>query len=76
MPEELLFDQGPEFESDLVAELCAALGITKLRTSPYQPSTNGALERFHRTLNQMLDKVVNATQRDWDLHVHPVMAAY
>ena len=76
MPEELLSDQGPEFESELVAEWCKALGVWKIRTSLYRPTTNGMLERFHRTLNQMIGKVVSEGQRDWDQYVQPVMAAY
>jgi transposase InsO family protein len=75
-PLELLSDQGPEFESELMAELCRAYGIVKLRTTSYKASTNGMVERFHRTLNSMLGKVVSETQRDWDHHVAPVMAAY
>ena len=57
-------------------ELCAALGIEKLRTTAYKPSTNGALERFHRTLNSMLAKVVDDNHRDWDDRLQAVMAAY
>ena len=76
VPIRLLSDQGPEFESALMAELCRTHGIEKLRTTSYKPSTNGAIERFHRTLNSMLAKVISETQRDWDQHVAPVMAAY
>ena len=76
MPEELLSDQGPEFESELMTKLCKAFGFAKIRTSPYRPSTNGMVECLHRTLNQMLAKVVCETQRDCDLHVSAVMAAY
>ena len=76
VPLRLLSDQGPEFESALIRELCKSYGIEKLRTTGYQPRTNGACERFHRTLNSMLAKVVSESQRDWDKHVAPVMAAY
>jgi transposase InsO family protein len=76
VPIRILTDQGPEFESALMAELCRSHGIEKIRTSSYKPSTNGAIERFHRTLNSMLGKVVAESQRDWDQHVAPVMAAY
>jgi transposase InsO family protein/predicted aspartyl protease len=76
VPLRLLSDQGPEFESALMAELCKSYGIEKLRTTSYKPSTNGTVERFHRTLNSMLGKAVAETQRDWDRHVGPVMAAY
>ena len=76
MPRRLLTDQGAEFESQLFQELCRRMGIEKIRTTPYQPSTNGVVERFHRTLNSMLGKVVKLNQRDWDDHLQPVMAAY
>ena len=76
MPEELLSDQGLEFESELVAEWCKALGVRKIRTIPYRPTTSGMLERIHRTLNQTIGKVVSEGQRDWDQYIQPVMAAY
>jgi transposase InsO family protein len=75
-PEQILSDQGPEFESALLAELCRELHIDKVRTSPYKASTNGAVERFHRTLNAMLGKVVSEKQRDWDEWLPLVMTAY
>jgi len=75
-PRQLLSDQGREFESDLFAELMKWMGIDKLRTTAYQPSTNGAVERFHRTLNSMLGKVVSESQRDWDDRLPLVLAAY
>ncbi|GFY58559.1 pro-Pol polyprotein [Trichonephila inaurata madagascariensis] len=43
-------DQGPQFESHLSRELCACLGISKIRTTPYHPSSNGLVERTHRSL--------------------------
>jgi len=42
----------------------------------FKASTNGVVERFHRTLNSMLAKVVNDNQRNWDECVPYVMAAY
>jgi len=50
--------------------------IDKVRTTAYKPSTNGVAERFHRTLNTMLGKVVSDSQRDWDDKLPSVMAAY
>ena len=75
-PKQLLTDRGPEFESELFAELMKWMEIDKIRTSPYKASTNGVVERFHRTLNSMLGKIVNETQRDWDDRLPAVMAAY
>lgn len=75
-PKRCLSDQGAEFQSELFHELCKRLGIEKIRTSPYKPTTNGCVERFHRTLNSMLAKVVQANQKDWDDCLPSVMAAY
>ena len=76
MPKEIISDQGDEVEGELFTELCKSINVCKLRISPYRPLTNGMVERYHRTLNQMLGKVVGETRRDWDLHVSAAAAAY
>jgi transposase InsO family protein len=75
-PLQILTDQGTNFDGNLFRELCGLLGIDKVRTSSYRPSTNGLIERFHRTLNAMLGKVVSSHQRDWDEVLPHVLAAY
>ena len=45
--------------------------IYHVSTSPYKPSTNGLIERFHRTLNEILGKVV-----DRDEWIPYAVAAY
>ena len=76
MPLQLLSDQGKNFESELFKELCQSLGIEKLRTSIYKPSTNGAVERFHRTLNSMIGKVICENHRNWHTLLPQILAAY
>ena len=75
-PLQILTDQGSNFEGNQFQELCKLLGIDKVRTSAYHPSGNGLIERFHRTLNAMLGKVVSSHQRDWDWYLPHVLAAY
>jgi len=76
MPLQLLSDRGAEFEGSLMKDMCELLEIDKIRTTAYKPSTNGALERVHRTLNVMIGKSVNENQQNWDAHVAYVMASY
>jgi len=57
-------------------EICRLLDIEKLRTTAYHPACNGVVERFHRTLNTLLGKVVSDNQGECDLTLPFVMAAY
>ena len=51
IPEKIISDQGRNFESKLIAELCNLGRIQKLCTSPYRPQTNGQCERFQQYVN-------------------------
>lgn len=51
--------QGREFESELLIALCKKLGIEKTRNKPYRPQSNGLVNRFDRTLIQILSAFVN-----------------
>ena len=76
-PWQLLTDRGTGFESELFKALLKWMEIDKLRTTAFHHlSCNGVVERFHRTLNSMLGKVVSESQRDWDERLPLVLAAY
>ena len=40
IPEEVISDQGAEFEGELFIALCKSLNVSRLKTSPYRPSAN------------------------------------
>ena len=75
-PEQLHSDQGRQFESDLVKEICELLQIRKTRTTPYHPQCNGMVERFNRTLLDMLSTAVDNHQADWQQHIRKLCLAY
>ena len=52
------------------------MGITKTNTMAYHPQTDGLVERFHRTLTDMLAKMVVKGGKDWDKHLPYVLFAY
>jgi len=59
VPKRLLSDLGSEFQGQHFREMCKRLEIDQIRTTAYKPRTNGQVERFHKTLNSMLGKVVS-----------------
>ena len=69
-------NQGRNFERSLFRELCSLLNIQKTRTTAYHPESDGFMERFNRTLENMLSMYVEDNQTDWDLHLQSVMLAY
>ena len=75
-PEQLHTDQGRQFESELVAEVCKLLGIDKTRTTAYHPQSDGLIERFNRTLLSMLATAANENPFNWEEHLRPLCMAY
>ncbi|KAG1972065.1 interleukin-1 receptor accessory protein-like 1-A [Pimephales promelas] len=75
IPERLHSDQGPDFESKTIKELCEIAGIRKVRTTPYHPRGN-PVERFNRTLLSMLGTLGNKDKTHWRDFVKPVVHAY
>ncbi|KAJ8381238.1 hypothetical protein SKAU_G00020160 [Synaphobranchus kaupii] len=73
---ELHSDQGRNFESQLLAEVCKRLGVTKTQTTPLHPQIDGLVERFNRTLATQLAILASQHQRDWDRHLPLVLWAY
>ena len=65
LPKEILTDQGANLQSELLAELYKLLHIL-LRSSPYHPQTDKLVERFNKTLKDMLRKIATMEGKDWD----------
>ena len=75
IPEILHSDQGRNFESTILKETCAAFGIVKARTTSYHPQGDGMVERFNRTLLQLLRAYVQQ-QSDWESQLPLLLYAY
>ena len=77
IPSKILSDRGSGFQSDLMKSFYELLGIEKLTTSSYQPSTNGRCERFHRFLGPAITmETRRMDQLDWDVKIPAILFAY
>ena len=65
VPSEILSDRGSNFLSSVMRDAFDFLGIHHSKTAPYRPQSNGAVERFHQTLMQMVRRF-DSDQRNWD----------
>ena len=74
--EKILSDQGRNFDSSLIAELCKLTGVKKLRTIPYKPQINGQCEKFNSTLINMIGTLPSELKYNWQEHVNTLVHAY
>ena len=75
-PEKFISDQGRNFESDLIKELCKIAGVKKVHTTPYHPQGNGQCERFNSTLCNMLGTLSEEEKSDWKSYLGCMTHAY
>ena len=76
VPEYLHSDQAANLRSAVVQELCHLLGIHSTKSSAYHPEGNGQVERFNRTVEAMLAKVIDEDHQNWDLYLPKALFAY
>ena len=72
----ILTDQGCSSESQLVADLCALMGVKKIQTSTYHLQTNGQCESFNSTLINMLETLPKEKKSEWKNHIGTLVHAY
>ena len=76
IPSKIHSDQGGNFESNIIKELCSILDIKKSRTTPYHPMGNGTCERFNRSLISMIGTLRPDQKKDWKQFIGPLVHAY
>ena len=75
-PERIHSDQGASFESHLISELLKVAGVRKSRTTPYHPMGNGSVERFNRTLGNMIRALPPDAKHNWPRHLQTLTFMY
>ena len=75
-PEFLVSDNGSNLTAMLVTDVCRHLGTQRIKTSPYSPQTNGAVERFNRTFKGILTTLQHEQKLHWLDFLPHVLHAY
>ena len=75
LPKSVQSDQGSNFMSGIFKQVMHELGIKQYRSSAYHPESQGALERFHQTLKNMIRSYCFDTEKDWDEGIHLLLFA-
>ena len=65
-------DQGRNFDYSVMKSFCQLMDITKTRTTPYRPSSNGQVERYNTIVLNFLRCFLRGKQREWDQYL-PVL---
>ena len=66
LPKVVQPDQGSDFMSGLFQRVLFQLGIQQVKSTAYHPQTQGALERFHQTVKNMMKAYCTTEGKDWD----------
>ena len=69
-------DNGLEFKNHLVKGYLQKLGVEVWHCTPFHPQSNGKVERFHKTLKQILSRLVNARGGEWEECLVPALWAH
>ena len=75
LPKIILTDQGSVFMSKMTRHMCKTFEVHKVRTSPYHPQSDGALERWHACLKGMM-KRSEIDLKCWDRQLKYLLFAY
>ena len=75
LPKSVQSDQGSNLMSGIFQQVMHELGIKQYRSSAYHPESQGALERFHQTLKNMIRSYCFDTEKDWDEGIHLLLFA-
>ncbi|MCO5613259.1 hypothetical protein L7F22_067535 [Adiantum nelumboides] len=75
-PLEIVFDNGPGFRKGLLTEVCEELHILHRHSTPYNPQSNGLVEKANGIIAGIIRKMVKNKTKLWDDFLDGALWAY
>ena len=75
LPNKIHSNRGSQFTSDIMREVYRLLNVKQSTTTPYHASSNGIVENFNKTMENLLKKVTAEKRKDWHRYLGPLMFA-
>ena len=75
-PDVIHTDQGSNFNSELMNDICRIFMIEKTRTTPHHPQGNGQVGRFNRVIADTLSKYCAEKPQEWDVYLPYITFVY
>ncbi|KAM1079821.1 hypothetical protein ACFX2B_014341 [Malus domestica] len=76
MPRVIINDGGSHFCNRTIAALLRKYNANHKVSTPYHPQTNGQAEVSNREINQIQEKTIGPTRKDWSLRLEDALWAY
>ena len=76
VPDTLHTDQGTNFNSEVMKDICQVFMIDETRTSAYHLQGNGQVERFNRVIADTISKYCAEKPQEWDLYLPHINFVY
>lgn len=76
LPQRIVSDNGPQFDSSNYRKFCTELGIRNLHSSPCYPLANGQVEATNKSLLDLLKKMLQEAGGHWVKELPGVLWAH
>ena len=75
-PKTIISDEGSHFANKLFAKLMSKCGVKHVMGLAYHPESNRQAEISNREIKTIMEKIVNASRKDWSAKLNDALWAY